>query len=219
MAKFNEKYFGTDEMRLTNIEDFIDKDEEILWRDRPKKSAFIWSKIITMLPIAILWVLLDGFIIYLLIRNDVFNSIPVALTIFLIIFFIIHLTPFWIWLANVITSAAQYKNIEYAFTTKRIIIHSGIIIDVKSLYYMDIQSVNLRVGLIDKMLKVGDIYIRSNHETAVLWDIKNPYAIVNKLQKTINDIKTDMYYPNAMRPSENDGYKTKYSPVEKNKES
>lgn len=119
--------------------------------------------------------------------------------------------PVWIWLSNVISASAQHKNIEYAFTNKRIIIRSGLIIDIKNIYYIDIQSVNLRVGLIDRMLKVGDIYIKSKLETAVLWDIPNPYIITNKLQKVVNDIKTDMNYPNALRPAENTGFNTIYN--------
>lgn len=124
--------------------------------------------------------------------------------------------PVWIWLSNVISASAQHKNIEYAFTNKRIIIRSGLIIDIKNIYYIDIQSVNLRVGLIDRMLKVGDIYIKSKLETAVLWDIPNPYVITNKLQKIVNDIKTDMNYPNALRPAENAGFNTIYNATNTN---
>ena len=217
MAKYNEKYFESDDMRINKIDDLIYKDEEIIWRGKPKKSAFIWSKILTMLPVALIWGLVDGIFIYFLTTNSVFSSAPIWLVIFLIVFFLIHLMPVWIWLSNVISASAQHKNIEYAFTTKRIIIRSGIIVDIKSIYYIDIQSVNLRVGLIDRMLKVGDIYITGTNATAVLWDIKNPYVITNQLQKIVNDIKTDMYFPNAMRPEENFGYKTKYSNEDKNK--
>ncbi len=216
MAKYNEKYFQSNEMHINNIDDLLDEDEKILWRDKPKKSAFIWSKIINMLPFVILWILIDGAFIFFLIDSGVFSSSPTPLVIFLILFFLIHLAPVWIWLSNIISASAQHKNIEYAFTTKRIIIRSGIIVDIKSIYYIDIQSVNLRVGLIDRMLKVGDIYITGTNATAVLWDIKNPYVITNQLQKIVNDIKTDMYFPNAMRPEENFGYKTKYSNEDKN---
>ena len=59
------------------------------------------------------------------------------------------------------------------------------------------------------MLKVGDIYITSNNKAQVLWDIENPYIISNKLQKIVSDIKTDIQYPNALRPETNSGYKTK----------
>ena len=211
MAKYNEKYFESDDMRINKIDDLIDKDEEIIWRGKPKKSAFIWSKILTMLPVALIWGLVDGIFIYFLTTNSVFSSAPIWLVIFLIVFFLIHLMPVWIWLSNVISASAQHKNIEYAFTNKRIIIRSGLIIDIKNIYYIDIQSVNLRVGLIDRMLKVGDIYIKSKLETAVLWDIPNPYIITNKLQKVVNDIKTDMNYPNALRLAENTGFNTIYN--------
>lgn len=215
MGKYNEKNFVTDEMRINNIDDFIDKDEEILWRGKPKKSAFIWSKILTMLPFALLWVLFDGFFIGIMTVNNVFSQIPTFMVIFIIFFLIFHLTPFWIWLSNIITAGIQHKNIEYALTTKRIIIRSGIVVDIKNIYYMDIQSINLKVGLIDRMLKVGDIYITTKLEKIVLYDITNPYIITNRIQKITNDIKTDMYYPNAMRPNENEGYQTKYRIKEK----
>ncbi len=211
MAKYNEKNFYVDEqMHINKIEDFLNEDEQILWRAKPKKSAFIWSKILNMLPFALIWLAFDGAFIGLMVSFDLFSSMPVGLIIFLVVFFLLHLTPFWIWLSNVITATVQHKNIEYAFTDKRIIIRTGIIIDIQNIFYMDIQGVNLKVGLIDRMLKVGDIYITTKLNTIVLWDLENPYMIVNKLQKISSDIKADMYFPNALRPEENEGFKTKY---------
>ncbi len=210
MGKYNEKYFKDDGMSSNKIEDLIEADEEILWRGKPKKSAFIWSKILTMLPIVLIWALFDGGFIFMLFRSGSTSQMPTFLIVFIIVFFLIHLLPVWIWLSNVITAWAQYKNIEYAFTNKRIIIRTGILIDIKNVYYIDIQTVNLRVGLIDRALKVGDIYIKSKTEATVLHDITNPYFITNELQKIVNDIKTDMNFPNALRPEENQGYTTKY---------
>lgn len=210
MSRYNEKYFNKDEMHCNSIDEQIDKNEEILWRGKPKKSAFIWSKILNLLPLALLWITFDGFFIYGIIKTGAFEQLGTIFVIFIVVFFLFHLAPFWIWLSNALSAALQHKNIEYAFTNKRIIIRSGIIVDIKIIYYMDIQTVNLRVGLIDRLLKVGDIYITSKSGTARLNDIENPYKILNFLQKIVNDIKTDMYYPNNLRPNENKGYQTNY---------
>lgn len=107
----------------------------------------------------------------------------------------------------------QTKNIEYIFTDRRIIIKSGLIgIDVNNIFYADIQSVNLKVGLVDKLLHVGDIYISGSAQAQVLWDIENPYDVTSRLQKIVNDIKTDIYFPNALRPDTNSGFDTQYKP-------
>ena len=117
------------------------------------------------------------------------------------------------WISNVLTANRQHKNLEYAFTNKRIIVKSGIIgIDFKNIYYSEISSVNLKVGIIDRIMKVGDIYIKSLESATVLYDLENPYFITQKLQKIVVDIKTDIEFPNNLRPDENNGYNTKYRP-------
>ena len=84
-------------------------------------------------------------------------------------------------------------------------------VDVNNIYYSDISNVNLRVGLLDKLLHVGDIYISGTGKAQVLWDIENPYPVTTRLQKIVNDIKTDTYFPNELRPDSNEGYRTKYT--------
>lgn len=216
MAKYSEKNFKTDNsMRINNIDDFIGTDEEVLLRMKPKKAPFIWSRILNMLPFVLIWLIFDGVFIGLIASNV--SDMPIGLIIFLVFFLLLHLLPFWIWLKNVLTASAQHKNIEYAFTNKRIIIRSGLIIDVDNISYADIVSVNLKVGIIDRWCKVGDIYITTKSRTFVLWDIENPYAVVNQLQKITHDIKADIYFPNALRPEENKGFQTKYTGMDDKK--
>lgn len=211
MKKIDENYFKVDDsMKKNTIEDILENGENVLWRERPNKKAHIWSKFFTALPMALLWLVFDVTFIVLFLTNADKETI-MDLGLFFIVFFSMHLIPVWVWIGGTIRAFVEYKNIEYAFTEKRIIIRSGIIgIDFKNVYYTDIQSVNLKVGLTDKLFKVGDIYIKSDNESIVLFDIKNPYHITSKLQKITLDIKTDIYYPNALRPEENPGYKTKY---------
>ena len=212
MAKLDETYFkiepsGRD---LKNIEDVIGSDEQILWSGKPKKRAFLINAFTKMLPIALIWLLFDGAFIGLMIGT--MDEIPAPVKIFMAVFFLFHLAPVWIWLSHVLTANRQHENLEYAFTQKRIIIKSGIIgIDFKNIYYSEIDSVNLRVGLVDRIEKVGDIYIKSIGGANVLYDLENPYTLTEKLQKIVVDIKTDIQFPNNLRPAENDGYNTKYT--------
>ncbi len=212
MAKLDENYFKIDPSGrdLKNIEDVIGSDEQILWSGKPKKRAFLINAFTKMLPIALIWLLFDGAFIGLMIGT--MDEIPAPVKIFMVVFFLFHLMPVWIWLSNVLTANRQHENLEYAFTNKRIIIKSGIIgIDFKNIYYSEIDSVNLRVGLVDRIEKVGDIYIKSIGGANVLYDLENPYSLTEKLQKIVVDIKTDIQFPNNLRPAENDGYNTKYT--------
>jgi hypothetical protein len=42
--------------------------------------------------------------------------------------------------------------------------------------------------------------------------IENPYEVFKAIKQVSLDIKTDMNYPNDLRPEDNQGYKTKYTP-------
>lgn len=211
MGKIDENYFKTSDKDYTQINEIIDDGEKILWRGKPKKSAYVLNAFLKMLPIAIIWLAFDGAFIALLLTQMGWDMIPAPMKVFIFVFFAFHLVPVWIWIANVVTANRQHKNLEYAFTNRRIIVRSGIIgIDFKNVFYTDVEAVNLKVGIVDKMLKVGDIYINSKAGATVLFDIDNPYFITGRLQKIVADIKTDTLFPNNLRPDENDGYKTDY---------
>jgi len=191
--------------------------ETLIWSSKPKKSAFIVNKLVTMMPFALLWLLIDSSILIPMIQSGEMKE----MLFFIIPFFAIHLFPVWIWIGNIITANKRWKNTIYYVTDKRVIIQNGFVgIDYQSIYYKDIKNVNLKIGLIDKLLGVGDIYfqldtyINRNNTTVemrnALLDIENPYEIYPKIQKIVLDIQTDIEYPNALRPDQNPGYNTKY---------
>ncbi len=216
MKKIDENYFKNSTVeKHTDIDQIIDEGEQILWRGKPKKSAYILSSILQMMPFALIWLLFDGVFIGAMIGTGVFSEMPPLAVVGICAFFAFHLIPVWIWLANIIKASKGHKNLEYAFTNKRIIVKSGIIgIDFKNIYYQEIESVNLKVGITDKLLKVGDIYLKSKDSSQVLFDIPDPYFITKRLQEIVIDIKTDIEFPNQFRPSENPGYTTKYNKTE-----
>jgi D-3-phosphoglycerate dehydrogenase len=78
---------------------------------------------------------------------------------------------------------------------------------------------NLKIGLVDKLLGVGDIHFDlgdyySNQKVRALTksflDVDKPHETYTMIQKIVMDIQSDIHYPNAYRPEENPGYQTKY---------
>ena len=181
--------------------------ENVIYKLKPKKRAFILNKSLMMFPIALIWLAFDSVFIYnFLSDGEVGNFIW-----FVIPFFALHLMPVWIWLANVITANRRWKNTTYYITDKRIIIENGFIAgNFQTIYYKDINNVRVSIGVIDKLLGVGDIYISTKlNASNALLDLEEAAEVYPKIQKIIMDIQTDIEYPNAYRPEENPGYNTK----------
>ena len=191
--------------------------EAILWRGKPQKKGFIATKSLTLMPIAIIWLILDSSFIF----NFALGGGPGLM--FMIPFFALHLMPVWIWLGSAITASRRWKNTMYYVTNRRIIIQGGFLaVNENSLFYKDIRNARVRIGLLDKTFGTGDIvfddgmvyHSRRNRQThgPVMEDLENPYAVYDRVQRIILDMQTDMEYPNAYRPAENPGYRTDYRP-------
>ena len=195
--------------------------EQLIWSGKPKKKAFIINKSLIMLPFALLWLAFDTFFIIMITSSGAIEH----MLFFIIPFFLIHLMPVWIWLGNVVTANKRWKNTKYYVTDKRIIIKNGFFAEnYQTIYYKDIRNVNLSIGLIDKMLGVGDIHFDINGRNMYntqgrmgpsFLDIEDCSYLYQKLQKVVLDIQTDIEYPNALRPDTNPGYNTKYEPKNK----
>lgn len=211
MKKIDDKYFIKDNKVNYNpsIDLVLTSDETILWKGKPRKLSFILSNIFKFLPFAIIWLIFDITAIVMIFKF--MSEIPLPAIIFIVFFFILHLLPVWLWISSLITALRRQKVEEYAFTGNRIIIKSGFIgANISSINYSSISSVNLKIGLVERLCKVGDIYIVADNKKYILEDIKDPYFIYERLQKIANDIKSDIIYPNNYRPKENYGYKTSY---------
>lgn len=215
-VELNGNYFKHEEtenkgnISLKEMVDLSD-DEQILWTGKPNKKVYLLEQFFKMLPFVIIWLAFDSFFIYMMISNTNGSALPPGLIVFFIAFFAFHLMPVWFWLSNLLTARKRLKNLEYAFTNTRIIIKSGFFGQIDNIFYSEISSVNMRIGFLEKMFHVGDIYIRTtDSKFYTLENLSDPYFLTNKLQKIVVDIKTDIQFPNDLRPEENHGYKTKY---------
>lgn len=178
-------------------EDFLDERETILWRGIPKKFAYVLGKTIKMAPIAIVWLIFDlGFII----AAAAFGGEQIgAIWLILIPFFAIHMTPVWIWLAGLLKAAKETKTIEYVITDKRIIEFRG---EPKYLASQiplkELKDAVLERGIVDKILKVGDIHIEAKDgKRIVLFDTPNSIYMHTKILELCGTkSKTDEFYEN-----------------------
>ena len=187
--------------------------ETVLWWGKPERRAFVATKSLAMMPIAMIWLILDmSFIVEIFSGGELLG--------FLIPFFLLHLMPVWIWLGNVLTAGRRWKNTSYYVTDRRIIIQGGFwAVNETSLFYKELRNAQLRFGLLDKLFGTGDIVfdngmIVNNKQTRhhVFEDLADVREVYRRVQKIILDMQTDMEYPNAYRPQENPGYQTQYRP-------
>lgn len=208
--EINENTFDVNDIKKNKVEDILTEGEKILVSLVPNRKVFMLESFFKGLPLALIWGIFDGIFISFIFSNNLYEQIG-PFVVGLIFFFLIHLIPVWLYIGNIVRRLAGYKNINYYLTNKRIIVRSGIIgIDYKFLFYPDIATVNVKVGIFDRMFKVGDVYIRSATQAICLEDIDSPYQYSSRIQQVINDIKSDISFPNDLRPKENHGYNTDY---------
>ncbi len=145
----------------------IPKEENILWCGKPNKSCFILECIFNpFMPFALIWFLVDAFAMVNVLSSEtiVINRMPVnTSSIFweLLIFFILHLAPFWIYLIGVIFAFHKYRNREFVVTDKAVYISGGMLKwHFKRRILSRIRNIDIRRGYLDKILNVGDVVLR-----------------------------------------------------------
>ena len=195
---------------VNELKSMIGMDETILYEGKPDKKCFIFESILNpLLPVAIIWAVLDMSFMGFAVGGMQRIMIP---------FMLIHMMPVWIYLGGVIFSFRRYKNTYYVVTDHAVYVSSGIFtMNLQEKTFAELSRVNLHRGIFDQMFNVGDIQITTNQFTkknvpavitiSSITNYTEVYQMVKKLQK---DIYSDIMYPNDLRPNENHGYKTKY---------
>jgi hypothetical protein len=118
-----------------------------------------------------------------------------------------------------------FKRTAYAITNRRVIIQKGVIgRDFDFIDFDKITQANVNVGIFDKLFKgnTGTILVSTPNSFVVtqngaaaspnmLSNITNPYEVYRYFEKVSYDVKTDIEYPNQLRPTINPGYQTSYN--------
>jgi len=199
MGSIDKRYFVEPKgSSAGSIESLLTEGESLLWKGKPRKASFVMSHILKGSIVALIFLLYDAFMLTMIITQ--MPELPIAAIIGIAVFFAFHLFPLWIWISKIFTVIGRYKNEEYAFTDKRIIVKQGFLAgNIANISYASITSVNLKIGIVEKIYGVGDIYIIADTQKTILEDLEEPYAVITKLQKLANDFKNDIYFPNALR--------------------
>lgn len=192
----------------------LDQNEKILWVGNPTLVPFLLSGV----PLLILGLVWGSFDYFGLIRH--MDKMRGEAAGFMIPFFALHLFPLWLGVGNMIRLFLVFWNTCYAFTNKRVMIRSGFFgIGFKSIDFDRIQEMDVTVNPIENILGVGSIKMFSGatgnngvRSFDFFMGIENPYQVYKQLKTVSVDVKTDWNYPNALRPGENKGYKTEYTP-------
>ena len=187
------------------LNSIIEKDEKILWNGRGDLMSTIMHTIGFIALFAAI-----GSLLYFVLgnlesgtctiggrRRPVEECNAMAQNISYIFFGIAALIP--------ILTFFGFKATEYTISDKRFILKSGMIgADIRSVYYDQIRSVYVVVGLVGKIFGTGTIKIdtgrtkshKRNNRSATHYDkisnIKNPYEVYKILQNNISESKENI---------------------------
>lgn len=196
------------------LKQMVGNNETIYYEGKPDKKCFIFESVFNkLLPVAIIWAILDFSII-----GGSFSANMSGMSFFMIPFFIFHLMPVWIYLAGAISSFIRYRNTYYIVTDRAIYVSGGVFSKTyKTKSFAEMSHIDLHRGVFDQLFNVGDVIATSSQvsanertasvELSSISDFSRVFGLVKKLQ---TDVYSDIMYPNDMRPPENHGYNTKY---------
>lgn len=206
------------------IRDMMDANEYQLWEGKPERFTYILGHP-GLYIFALIWGVFDFAFIRLFFGNSF--GMPMGFGLFLVPFFLLHLMPVWIAIGGPVYRAINWNYIHYVLTDKRVYIQSGVIgRDINVVEFTDIREPEVNVGLIEKLRGCGTIRLtpgiytdrrgsqRRSNKSALL-HIEDPYNVYKRIKQMSVDIKSDIYYPNALRPEDNPGYNTTYRPRER----
>lgn len=203
------------EQRSPEFEAIKDDNETILWSGKPTFIPFV-AQGIPFLIIGLVWGAMSS-VFYM----NMFEGGLHGMQSFILLFMVFHLFPFWGSILNIVRLVLIYPNVHYAITTKRVMVRRGFFgIDFKTIDFDKIKNMEVNVNPLEKLLNVGTIKVfsgetmSSEHGTRSLYDvfkaIENPYGVFKELKQISLDIRSDLNYPNQLRPQNNPGYTTKY---------
>lgn len=196
------------------IKDMFDPGESLVWEGKPDKTAYVAGPIFLYIIAGLLF-MAALITIGVGIAADWYGMARVVCTFLTVLYLVPSLI---IGVALPVWRSINWKYINYAITDRRIYIQKGIIgRDVIIKDYTDINAPEVSVDYIDKIRRCGSVHLSPRYYIArngrkmytlapALLHIPDPYGVYDMVKKMALDIRSDIYYPNAYRPENNEGY-------------
>jgi membrane protein YdbS with pleckstrin-like domain len=207
---------------VNEISKVLNADEKVIWEGRPQLLPYILEAL-PFFFFGIIWRVFVSFFLIGFIKGHASVYLYLAFSPF-------ALVGLYLILGSFILQALEYRYIWYVITDKRTIVQSGIIgRDFQYADYDKVINAEVKVGVIDKLFgrNSGTISIVTNVVSTRssqfvnlgvgLLHINDPYNTYTLFKKVSFDIKSDIEYPNELRPKENPGYLTVYNRDQKPK--
>lgn len=175
------KTVALDEEIVNNLKE----DEKVIWYSKPRLKSLVLTALLKVLPIALFWIVIDTSFIIIMIKSKMFSQ-NINLAFIIIPFFIIHLSPVWIWFSGLLKSAEGYKTITYALTDKRIIIKNSCYgTDIRSINLEEISSVLVYKDTVDKLIKTGDVICKGEFLDVCLYNVDDSFMVKDLISERI----------------------------------
>ena len=188
------------------FETIKDRGETILWTGRPTFWPFV-LKAIPVLIIGGIWGLIDyAFFFGTGMAND-----P-QFRLFVYPFLALHTFPTWGSVLYAAYLAISWSRTLYAYSNRRLLLRNGVLAPAyRSMDYDAIRDLSVGVNLGEKLFAVGHVTASDGSDAPLAFAaLADPYEVFQAIKQVEVDVKTDWEYPNALRPDENPGYRTRY---------
>lgn len=212
---------------MIELRNLIKANESVMWEGRPHKAVTILEAIFNpMLVFALIWGGIDlGIFGAAIFGFGEVEGMPQQMGIAMLVFFLVHMMPVWIYLGGVLTVFLRWRNVRFLITTQGLYVSGGLFaFNYEMKPWTDIGHINIHQGVFDRMFGVGDVVFICGHGSQNsshshdgghhfmkiynIRDFQEVFKMVNNLQ---TDVYSDTMYPNAMRPDTNPGYNTQYN--------
>ncbi len=208
---------------MNELNKVLNESEKVMWQGAPSFWPFFFGGSILTSLFGLFWMIFLIPFIWMAISDIFFGSHIYG-------FGILLLPHFWVGVVLVfgipIYQILVHRHTFYAITDKRVILQKGVIgRDFETIDFDQVTNSEVNVGVFDKIFgngNTGSILISTagsftyNRQGGMvqkpytLRNIPNPYDAFKFFKQISHDVRTDINYPNKMRPSENPGYDTKY---------